>query len=96
MLHELLYYHLFAFKIFSTYSKVYVHNKYILIVLFNVQVNERKVKYISSLRIQMKLYVVILKSYLFQNQQSSTDTDFQFVSYQHLNFEIQILLERGY
>ena len=25
-----------------------------------------------------------------------TDTDFQFVSHQHLNFEIQILLESGY
>ena len=27
---------------------------------------------------------------------TGTNTDFQFVSHQHLNFEIQILLERGY
>ena len=27
---------------------------------------------------------------------TGTDTDFQFVSLQHLNFEIQILLERDY
>ena len=34
--------------------------------------------------------------YLSKLIKTITDTDFQFVFIQHLNFEIQILLERGY
>ena len=38
--------------------------------------------------------VLLLKSNLFQNRH--TETHFQAISRQHLNFEIQILLERDY
>ena len=48
-----------------------------------------------STKIFLEAFLKLLKSYLLSYLRTGTDTDFKAVSHQHLNFEIQILLERG-